>query len=297
MTERYFEKFQTINYANTVARNITQRAVVLNSVYNSPLIYYPYDVQQGERPDNIADRYYKDQYMGWILNLTNKVVDPYYDWYMDEATFNDFVIKKYGSLVNATTKVKYFRNNWYTDRNRISSDVYESLDGSLKKFYEPVYADPELSIRLIGYIRRAEDWKKTTNKIVQYNAVGTDFINDEIVDVYNGTTTAATKIGSGQVCARTSTTTSIQHTSGNVTSTPTTFMLVGRESKVSKNYTSVSLIADNIPTGEVNFWEPVYYYDYENEINERNKSIQVLSAEYSGQVAKELKALLRQNAR
>jgi hypothetical protein len=297
MTERYFEKFQTINYANTVVRNITQRAVVLNTVYNSPLIYYPYDIQQGERPDNIADRYYKDQYMGWILNLTNKVVDPYYDWYVDETTFNDFIIKKYGSLVNATTKVKYFRNNWYTDRNRISIDAYEALAGSLKKFYEPVYADPELSIRLLGYIRRAEDWKKTTNQIVQYNAVGTDFINDEIVDVYNGTTSGAAKIGSGQVCARTSTTTRIQHTTGAVTSTPTTFRLVGRESRASKTYTSVTLIVDNIPVGEDDFWEPVYCYDYENEINERNKSIQVLSAEYSGQIAKELKTLLRQNAR
>lgn len=297
MTERYFEKFQTINYANTVARNITQRAVVLSSVYTSPFIYYQYDIQQGERPDNIADRYYKDQYKGWILNLTNKVVDPYYDWYLDETTFNDFIVKKYGSLVNATTKVKYFRNNWYTDRNRISIDVYEALDGSLKKFYEPVYADPELSVRLIGYIRRAEDWKKTTNRIVQFNADGRQFISDEIVDVYNGTTSAAARLGSGQVCARTSTTTSIQHTFGNVTSAPTTFRLVGRESRVSKNYTTVRLVVDNIPAGEVGFWEPVYYFDYENEINERNKSIQVLNAEYSGQISKELKTLLRQNAR
>lgn len=297
MTERYFDKFQTINYANTVVRNITQRAVVLNSVYTSPMLYYPYDIQQNERPDNIADRYYKDQYQGWILHLTNKVVDPYYDWYIDETTFNDFVAKKYGSLANATSKVKYYRNNWYTDRNRISVDTYEGLDGSLKKFYEPVYADPELSIRLIGYIRRAEDWKKTTNTIVRYNADGTDFILDEIVDVYNGTSPSASIIGRGQVCAATSTTTTIQHISGNPAATPTTFRLVGRESKVSRTYTTVTTIVSNIPINEIVYWEPVYYYDYENEINERNKSIQVLKAEYAGQISKELKTLLRQNAR
>ena len=295
MTERYFEKFQTINYANTAARNITQRAVVLNAVYTSPMLYYPYDIEQGERPDNIADRYYKDTYQGWIIHLTNKVVDPYYDWYLDETTFSDFVAKKYGSLTNATSKVKYYRNNWYTNRNQISVDTYEGLDGSLKKFYEPVYADPELSIRLLGYIRRAEDWKKTTNKIISYNADGTDFINDEVVDVYCG----SSLLGSGQICGRSSTTTIIQHVTGNVANEVClgTFSMVGRESKVQKTYTIVTVLADNIPIAETNFWEPVYYYDYENEINERNKSIQVLRAEYAGQISKELKTLLRQNAR
>ena len=295
MTERYFDKFQTISYANTVVRNITQRAVVLNAVYTSPLLYYPYDIQQGERPDNIADRYYKDQYQGWILHLTNKVVDPYYDWYLDETTFSDFIVKKYGSLVNATSKVTYYRNNWYADRNQISVATYDGLDGSLKRFYEPVYADPELAIRLLGYIRRAEDWKKTTNKIISYNADGTDFINDEVVDVYCGTNL----LGSGQVCGRSSTATILQHVSGEVANEIclSTFSLVGRESGTQKTYSTVTVLLDNIPVAETNYWEPVYCYDYENEINERNKSIQVLKAEYSGQISKELKTLLRQNAR
>jgi hypothetical protein len=293
MPERYFDKFQTITYANTLVRNITQRAVVLSSIYNNPALYYPYDIQQSERPDNIADRYYKDQYKSWILHLTNNVVDPYYDWYLDEISFQQFIIKKYGSLANATSKVKYYRNNWYTDTNRITSDVYEALDGSLKPFYQPVYADPDLSIGLLGYIRKQEDWKKTTNNIVQYNADGSDFINDEIVDVYNGTSPSASIIGSGQVCFRSTTITKIQHTMGSVTQTPTTFRLVGRESNVSKTYTTVALVINNIPAVQTNYWEPVYCYDYENEINERNKSIRVLDAQYSTQISKELKNLLR----
>lgn len=291
MTERYFEKFQNITYANTVARNITQRAVVLNSVYSSPMLFYPYDIEQGERPDNIADRYYKDEYLGWILHLTNKVVDPYYDWYLDQETFEAFIVKKYGSLATATSKVKFYRNNWYSNRNVITVDSYESLDGSLKKFYDPVYADPDLLIRLLGYIRKPEDWKKTTNAIVTYNAPGEAFINDEVVDVYFGSTV----IGGGQICARTATTTTIQHTSGNVTLDVgiNPFKLVGRESNNEEVYTNATLLLDIIPANETNYWEPVYCYDYENEVNESNKSIQVLKAEYSGQISKELKTLLR----
>ncbi len=55
MPERYFQKFQLINYANTVAVNITQRSVVLNSVYSNPSLYYLYNIKPHERPDTIAD--------------------------------------------------------------------------------------------------------------------------------------------------------------------------------------------------------------------------------------------------
>lgn len=291
MTEKYFDKFQIISYANTVARNITQRAVVLNSVYNNPIFYYPYDIQQGERADNISDRYYKDEYMDWILRLTNKVVDPYYDWYLDETTFKDFVVKKYGSYTAAMSKVKFYRNNWYSSPDPISQSQYDSIAGSLKKFFEPIYSDVYYSTTPLGYKRKQIDWKKTTNKIVRYNVVGTNYIIDEIVDVFFG----SEKIGGGQVCSKTSTSLSIHHTSGVVTDDEgaSAYSLKGRESGTTLVYTTATLVADVIPVEEINYWEPVYAFDYENEINENNKSIQVLKSEYSGQIATELKRLMR----
>ncbi len=290
MAEKYFEKFPIITYANTAVRNITQRAVVLNSIYNNPIFYYAYDIEQGERADNIADRYYKDEYMDWILRLTNKVVDPYYDWYLDQTTFNDFIAKKYGSYLTAVSKIKYYRNNWYSYPDPISQSQYDSIDDTLKKFYEPVYSDVYVSTTPLGYKRKQIDWKITTNKIVRYNVVGANFITDEIVDVYFN----SAKTGSGQVCGRSSTSLSIQHTSGTVTDSGAgTFSVKGRESGANLVYTTATLVVDNIPSAELNYWDPVYLYDYENEINERNKSIQVLKSDYSGQIAKELKNLLR----
>lgn len=291
MAERYFEKFPVITYSNTAVRNITERAVALNSVYNSPMLYYPYDVQEGERPDNIADRYYNDEYSAWILNLTNKLVDPYYDWYMDQTTFNDFVVKKYGSYINATSKVKYYRNNWYSYPDPISEIQFNAIDSTLKKFYEPVYSDIYYSTTPLGYKRKQIDWKRNTNKIVSYNVNGTGYTLDEIISVYDGTTF----LGSGQVCGRTSSSLVIQHTSGYVTTDTGVgpFTVVGRESNVTKTYTDATLIFDNISSVELTYWDPVYYYDYENEINERNKTIQVLKNQYSGQIAKELKGLLK----
>jgi hypothetical protein len=291
--ERYFEKFEQIQYANTAVRNITQRTVFLNTVYNNPALYYPYDIRDGERPDMIADRYYGDQYMSWILYLSNKVVDPYHDWYVDQTTFEEFIVKKYGSLANAMTKIKHYRNNWYSDTSpTITSTIYESLDPALRKFYESVPINDVVVSNPREYTRKREDWTIRTNAVARYaTANGAGFTATEIVDVVFGPSSQ----GIGQVAFANTTTVTLENLSGVVTTgtiTGSSYMK-GRESQTNTAFTTAVSVANNIPAAETGYWSPVTFYDYETEINERNKSILVLKSQFSSGIAKELKNLLR----
>ena len=295
MPERYFDKFQVINYANTVAVNLTQRSVVLNSVYSNPNLYYLYNIKPYERPDTIADEYYQDQYMSWILYLTNKMVDPYYDWNLDQDTFDAFIIKKYDSYENASSKVKYFRNNWYTQPEQISVSQYTNIvsaNGSLARYYNPTYLDDTKNTIPNGYVRKREDWEYNTNRVVSYAvANGSAFVSDEIVNV----TFNANSTGRGQVSFSNSSTVILQHlfdSTSNGTITANSY-LYGRESKANTIFTSVTSLANNIPSSESSYWDPVTYFQYELEINEKNKSIQVLDKRYSTQISKELKRLMK----
>ena len=290
--ERYFEKFSTINYANTVVKDITQRTTFINSVYNNSLMYYPYDIAQSERADNIAGRYYGDEYMSWLLYLSNKVIDPYYDWYLDQTTFQEFLTKKYGSLAQALTRTKYYRNNWYSVQTPIiSAAAYEALAPSHIKYYEPVPINGEIVNNPKEYNRRTDDWSATTNQIVSYAvANGSSFANDEVVDVVFN----VNQRGTGQVTYANTTTTILQHMAGVVTTGAIgSSYLYGRDSKTNTAFTAINSSTLNIPADEASFWSPVTYFDYENELNERNKSILVLKSEYSGNVSKQLKQLLR----
>lgn len=291
MTERYFEKFPLITYSNTAVVDITARAVVLNSIYNDASLYYPYDVQQYERPDNIADRYYSDQYKEWIIRLTNKVIDPYHDWYLDQNTFNAFIEKKYGSLARAQVKIKHYQNNWYSNSDTISSVTYEALPADAKRFWEPVLINDQNVSAPREYSRVRQDWTLSTNEVVQYSTANSSgFIVDEIVDVtINGANT-----GRGQVAFSNATHLTIQHTVGTVSGNVVgTCSLKGRESSTNTAFTSVTVLADNITADESIYWSPVTYYEYESDINERNKSIIVLNAGYSDQVSRQLKELMR----
>lgn len=289
MTERYFEKFPLVNYANTIAVNITERAKVVQSAFSNMFNYYTYQLQNGERPDNIAARYYDDPYQAWILYLTNNIVDPYYDWYVDNTTFNDFIVKKYGSLQAATTKIAFWRNNWYDSLEPISIVTYSSLAPDLQKYYEPVLANDPYTTTPLSYRRKREDWKHTTNSIVNYSVANGSFVSDEIVNV----SFDPTHTGTGQVCFSNSTSVSIQHVQGytsGVTITGSSF-IYGTESGVNTAFTTATVLSSQIT--ESSYWSPVYYYDVELEKNENNKTVVVLNNQYSTQLASQLEKVLK----
>jgi len=295
MSNRYFEKFRLVNYKDTTAVDITQRTVFLTSVYNNPLLYYQYDIAEGERADLLSDRYYNDQYLTWLLYTANKIVDPYYDWYLDNSSFDAVMTKKYGSLVNATSKIKHYRNNWYSDPNpTITNSQYAALEPSLAKFYEPVPDNGLITLDPSNYSRRRIDWTIETNAIVKYTLdegqSTNTFILDELVDV-NFT---QPKQGLGQVLFRDDRTLMIKNVSGLVVSNTinANSTLTGRESNTSVQFIDSTLVANNIPSAETNFWSPVTYYDYEMDLNENNRSIQVLKNQYSRQASRQLKTLL-----
>ena len=292
MAEKYFEKFPIINYANTACVNITERTAVLTSVYQNPLLYYPYDIKPYERPDNIADRYYNDQYLSWVLYMTNKVIDPYYDWYIDQQTMNDFLAKKYGSLQSASQKIKHYQNNWYSYPDMISTQVFQSLDPAQIKYYEPVYGDIFQSLVPLGYTRKRADWTLHTNSIVQYGISQSQapFNIDEIVSVQF----QSGQRGTGQVCGRTTTTVSLQHVSGIAVleTVPATSYLVGQETNLSIPFTGSTTVSQPISAAEAQYWDAITYEQYEQNLNENNKSIQVLNTQYTQAMATQLRNLL-----
>lgn len=291
--ERYFEKFQTVSYANTIAVDLTQRTAVLNSVYNNPALYYPYDIQNGERADQIADRYYNDQYMTWVMYLTNRVIDPYYDWYVDSDSFKEFIVKKYGSIEKATSKIKHFRNNWYLYSDQISKETYDSLNTNLQKFYEPVPINDVIVPNPFRYKRKEVDWTVKTNYVVSYvtSANSAGFITDEVVNISFNTN----ETGTGQVQFANSSTVILEKFQGiaaNGTISGSSY-LYGRESQTNVVFSSATVLANNIPSVELSYWSPVTHYDYEYETNERNKSILVLQKGYSTKMSNQLRTLLK----
>lgn len=300
MPQKYFSKFPLITYNNQLAVDITERVVIRDFPSKNNFLYYPYDLQNNERPDQLADRIFNDEYMSWIVYMSNGMTDPYYDWYMPDDTFNNYLLKKYGNTDKISSKVAYYRNNWYDDTDVITIAEFNSLPdipkydafGNLyldtaKRYYEVVLTGSNVT----AYKRKRIDEEITTNKIVRYSISGNSaFSNNEILSVNLGYANTSSNVfvasvtGAGQVLASNSTTLTIQHTTGYVDSVPTGYKFTsnnsyvyGGESSSNCTVSAVYSLANNIVAAEAIYWSPVTIYDEEYERNEKNRTIRLMN--------------------
>lgn len=89
--------------------NIMARASLIPEALKNPVLYYTYDIQEGDTPEIIAHKYYDDPYRYWIVLFTNQITDPQWDWPMSSSVFEKYVIKKYtGTGINVYSDVYNF---------------------------------------------------------------------------------------------------------------------------------------------------------------------------------------------
>lgn len=91
----YFSNFPKIKYDGHVVRNIMLRVKILDKVKHDPYAYLPYTVKEGERAEDIAYYYYGSTEYVWLVWLSNKTIDPYFEWPLSEQEFFLSLAKKY----------------------------------------------------------------------------------------------------------------------------------------------------------------------------------------------------------
>jgi len=292
LPDKYFDKFPIITYSNNSVVDITKRVTLLDRVSRNPYIFYPFDLSGQERPDQFSNRYYEDSYKSWVLYLTNKITDPYYEWYLSEDELYEYIEKKYGSIVDSQEKIKFYRNDW-ENKDPLSTSAYEALSENMKKYWTPNYSN---SPRILNYSRKEVDWSTNTNKIISYEVSNGNYIVNEICNIR----LQDEEIGRGQVVLSTNNYLYIQHVSGTFYISDTISLnsnsyIYGTESKANSVITSVSAVANNISEEELVYWKPITYYEYEIEKNEYNKSIRVMDKDNVYTAVDNLRELLENN--
>jgi len=291
MAEYFFTKFPAIQYANSTCVDLTKRVVIDKNLRTSPIVYDEYDLKNSTRADIVAENYYDDPTMEWMIWLVNGIVDPYYGWNLTNEQFESHLIKKYGSIEITLKKIAYYRNNWRNDDTELSPTFYNSqLPDSLKKYFTPNYNE---GITILSYSRKRDDVQVNTNKLFNFEIslanTSTPFIVGEVVDIKSNTAPYGV-IGGGEVVFANTSVVKIKNISGN---TSATNLVVGETSKANAVINTSTLVVDNIPNDEAVYWEPVYIYDVEYERNEDNKSIQLMNPAYAREIAINMRTTLK----
>jgi hypothetical protein len=289
--EKYFDKFPKIQYSNNEVVDITKRATLLDKVYNNPLAYYPYAISSEERADQLSERYYKDSYQSWLIYFANKIIDPYYEWYLHEREFNDYIVKKYGSYFRSQQKIKHYKNNWSFEES-LTVSGYDALATNQQKYWQPVYG---YSNSVVSYKRKELDWVINTNKIVSYDVENSDgFLKEEICFIVFDNTYS----GKGQISFSSNNVLCLKNISGTFidggdVSISGSSYIYGTESETNTVFTTSTLIVNNIQPEEEVYWRPISYFEYEADKNDFNKTVQIIDNSLAQIASDNLKDLMK----
>lgn len=160
--DSFFAKFPTISYNGQNVVDITERVVLTNTPQNSPLLFHPFTLPDGMRPDTLAGQYYSDSYRDWLVWMSNGTMDPYYDWPVTDELVDELTINDYGTIATAQRTILYFDLNWDTDLRILSPALFAALPPEEQKYWQPNYS---YGNNIANYTRRQDPWKCTTNYV------------------------------------------------------------------------------------------------------------------------------------
>ena len=108
MTKPYFSQIPDIAYVDRTkgektissfknVKNLFKRAYLRQDIFEDLTYFTKYKVIGDERPDNIAEKFYQDSTLDWIILLANNITNIQTEWPMSEQSYHNFLVDKYGT--------------------------------------------------------------------------------------------------------------------------------------------------------------------------------------------------------
>ena len=160
----YFSKFPLTTYdikGNDIRKLLPDilRRVKLKSVIKSGgMLFDKYDVKEGEKPEDIAFKWFGDPELHWVILMTNNVTDRYYGWPMNQVQFAEYLTDKYGDNVDAVHHYEITKDSGRTTSNgpsdyshlvEVNSDTANAISISNRQ-YEEREQDKKRQIQLLN---------------------------------------------------------------------------------------------------------------------------------------------------
>ena len=83
--------------------NIISRFGFEKELKNNSSAFYKYQIKDSDTPEIIASKYYDNSERHWIVLLFNDIIDPQFDWPLENNTLIEFIDSKYTANGAANT--------------------------------------------------------------------------------------------------------------------------------------------------------------------------------------------------
>ena len=158
----YFSKFPLMVYdikgdkTYKLLPDILRRVKLRSSLSSSRFVFDKYNVKEGEKPEDIAFKYYGDAQYHWVVMMANNLTDRYYEWPMNDAQFEVYLDDKYTNpdavhhyeITRTSGTTTPQGPNDYSHLVEVNSDEPNAISISFRQ-YEEREQDRKRSIKLL----------------------------------------------------------------------------------------------------------------------------------------------------
>ena len=99
----YFDRFPLMVYDVAGNKNykllpdILRRVKLRSGLRSGSFLFDNYDVIDGEKPEDVAFKWFGDAEYHWVILMTNNITDRYYQWPLTQPQFQEHLTDKYGA--------------------------------------------------------------------------------------------------------------------------------------------------------------------------------------------------------
>lgn len=285
----FLDKFPLVRYTvdkkpsndfDFVTNLLFRIGIIKDIMENNVNAYYFYDVKDSDRPETLAEQIYGDAQAHWIILYANDIYDPYYDWPMDDRTFEKYITKKYGSLAWAKTNYHHYekvitRQNPFaqvvsTTRFQVNDKIL--TDGIITI----IDAETNYGVGEIVYIGPSNLSNTFSGKVVAWNNA-----NGQIVLSNTNGSAKQSQFLIGTSSAANGTVLKID--------LPTTPMDAYNTLTDTTDFSTFNVAGRTV--FETISRDRVTYFDYESQLNENKRLIKIIQPQYYQQILSELDSL------
>lgn len=185
----YFSEFPNVDYTNrfpnaksndetTTAKNLFRRPKIREDVLQSITQFEYYNIEDGERPEEVARKVYEDPELEWVILIANNIINLNEGWPLSSAQLPEYLLKKYGSEENLTA-IKHYETlelkdsfgrtvipgGLIVDKAFFDAPEFEEQDSLPPGItFPPIFLDPIVGVATAG-LSTAQGFEDTLDSI------------------------------------------------------------------------------------------------------------------------------------
>lgn len=129
-----FQNWPVIDYDGQQMQKLTTKITMPSFIKNNTQVFFNYTIRSHDyRPDVVASKMYGDKKLDWVVLFFNNIIDPSFEWPMNNVVFEQFIIDKYGSVALAQSTVRRYKQA--EQKENISAATYDALSTNLQKYW------------------------------------------------------------------------------------------------------------------------------------------------------------------